>query len=210
MNIKYIYKLYSISSGIEINSKKVKQNSIFIALKGKNFNGNQFAAEAIANGAMLVILDDKKYVFSTKKIFFVENSLFFLQKLAMYHRYKLHHIPIIAITGSNGKTTTKELLKKILSKKYKKVHFTNENFNNHIGIPLTILSMSKNTSISIIEIGANHENEIEKMCYIINPDYGYITNFGKAHLEGFHNIKGVIRSKLELYNFLKKKKKLYL
>ncbi|WP_185861205.1 UDP-N-acetylmuramoyl-tripeptide--D-alanyl-D-alanine ligase [Blattabacterium cuenoti] len=208
MNIQNIYQLYSISSGIEINSKKVKKKSIFIALKGKNFDGNQFADEAISNGAMLAIVDDQKYAVCKEKTIYVYNTLYFLHELAKYHRYRLHHIPIIVITGSNGKTTTKELVAAILAKKYKKVHYTINNFNNHIGIPLTILSMSENTQISVIEIGANHEKEIEKMCYIINPDYGYITNFGKAHLEGFKNIKGIIRSKLELYNFLKKNKKL--
>ncbi|QIK16508.1 UDP-N-acetylmuramoyl-tripeptide--D-alanyl-D-alanine ligase [Blattabacterium sp. DPU] len=207
MNIKNIYQLYSTSSGIEINSKKVKKGSIFIALKGKNFDGNQFAYEAISNGAMLAIVDNKKYVLCDK-IIFVYNTLFFLQKLAIYHRHRLHHIPIIAITGSNGKTTTKELTATILGKKYNKVHCNKNNFNNHIGIPLTILSMPMDTQISVVEIGANHEKEIEKMCNIINPDYGYITNFGKAHLEGFKNVKGIIRSKLELYNFLKKKNKL--
>ncbi|WP_341656787.1 UDP-N-acetylmuramoyl-tripeptide--D-alanyl-D-alanine ligase [Blattabacterium cuenoti] len=207
MNIKNIYQLYSISSGIEINSKKVKKGSIFIALKGKNFDGNQFADEAISNGAILAIVDYKKSVFTKKKMVFVKNTLCFLHELAMYHRYKLHYIPIIVITGSNGKTTTKELTVAILSKRYKKVHYTKNNFNNHIGIPLTILSMPVDTQISVMEIGANHEKEIEKMCSIINPDYGYITNFGKAHLEGFKSIKGVIRSKLELYDFLKKNKK---
>ncbi len=199
-----------ISSGIEINSKKVRKGSIFIALKGKNFDGNQFSKEAILNGAILSIIDNKNFIsYNNKnKIIFVDNTLHFLQKLAMYHRYQLRHIPIIAITGSNGKTTTKELTQVILSQKYKKVHFTKNNFNNHIGIPLTILSMSRNTEISVIEIGANHEKEIEKMCSIIKPDYGYITNFGKAHLEGFQSIEGIIRGKLELYNFLKKNKKI--
>ncbi|BBA17444.1 UDP-N-acetylmuramoyl-tripeptide--D-alanyl-D-alanine ligase [Blattabacterium cuenoti] len=208
MNIQNIYQLYSISSGIEINSKKVKKGSIFIALKGKNFNGNQFADEAISNGALLAIIDDKRYFFCKKKFLSVDNTLCFLHELAMYHRYRLHHVPVIAITGSNGKTTTKELISAILSKKYKKVHYTKNNFNNHIGIPLTILSMPKDTQISVMEIGANHEKEIEKMCSIINPDYGYITNFGKAHLEGFKSIEGIIRSKLELYDFLKKNKKI--
>ncbi|WP_317168449.1 UDP-N-acetylmuramoyl-tripeptide--D-alanyl-D-alanine ligase [Blattabacterium cuenoti] len=207
MNIQNIYQLYSISSGIEINSKKVKQGSIFVALKGKNFDGNQFADEAISNGAILAIVDNKRSVFSKKTIVSVKNTLDFLHELAMYHRDKLHHIPIIVITGSNGKTTTKELTVAILSKKYKKVHCTKNNFNNHIGIPLTILSMSLDTQISVMEIGANHEKEIEKMCSIINPDYGYITNFGKAHLEGFKSIEGIIRSKLELYDFLKRNKK---
>ncbi|WP_185876761.1 UDP-N-acetylmuramoyl-tripeptide--D-alanyl-D-alanine ligase [Blattabacterium cuenoti] len=211
MDIQKIYQLYIDSSGVEINSKNVKKGSIFIALKGKNFNGNQFTEEAISNGALLVIVDDKKifsYNKKYKKIVQVDNTLFFLQKLALFHRHKLRHIPIIAITGSNGKTTTKELTKSVLSKKYKKIHFTKNNFNNHIGIPLTILSMSADTKISVIEIGANHEKEIEKMCSIINPDYGYITNFGKAHLEGFKSIEGIIRGKLELYDFLKKEKKI--
>ncbi|WP_185859237.1 UDP-N-acetylmuramoyl-tripeptide--D-alanyl-D-alanine ligase [Blattabacterium cuenoti] len=206
MNIQNIYQLYMISSGIETNSKKVKKGSIFIALKGRNFDGNQFANEAISNGAILAIVDDKR-IFPCKKIVHVDNTLYFLQKLAMYHRYQLRHIPIIAITGSNGKTTTKELTKAILSKKYERVHSTRDNFNNHIGIPLTILSMPINTQISVMEIGANHEKEIDQMCSIIKPDYGYITNFGKAHLEGFKSIEGIIRGKLELYNFLKKNKK---
>ncbi|WP_185864402.1 UDP-N-acetylmuramoyl-tripeptide--D-alanyl-D-alanine ligase [Blattabacterium cuenoti] len=201
--IHRIYQLYITSSGIEINSKKIKNNSIFIALKGRNFDGNQFVHEAIINGAKLAIMDNKKFFFSCKKIIMVNNSLQILQNLAKYHRNKLYHIPIIAITGSNGKTTTKELIKNILLKKYKKVHYTRDNLNNHIGIPLTILSMSKNTEISVIEIGANHKNEIKKMCSIINPNYGYITNFGKSHLEGFKDIKGVIKGKLELYKFLK-------
>ncbi|WP_238784192.1 UDP-N-acetylmuramoyl-tripeptide--D-alanyl-D-alanine ligase [Blattabacterium cuenoti] len=206
MNIINIYQLYSISSGIEINSQKVKKGSIFIGLKGKNFDGNQFAHEAISNGARIAIVDDKKYV-TCNKIIFVYNTLYFLHELAKFHRYRLHHIPIIAITGSNGKTTTKELIATILAKKYKKIHYTKKNLNNHIGIPLTILSMPMDTQISVIEIGANHEKEIEKMCHIINPDYGYITNFGKAHLEGFKNMEGIIRSKLELYDFLNKNKK---
>ncbi|WP_185868962.1 UDP-N-acetylmuramoyl-tripeptide--D-alanyl-D-alanine ligase [Blattabacterium cuenoti] len=206
MNIKNIYQLYINSSGIETNSKKVKQGSIFIALKGKNFNGNQFSKEAISNGALLAIVDDKS-ISACEKIIIVDDTLFFLQELASYHRFQLRHIPIIAITGSNGKTTTKELIKVVLFQKYKKIHFTKDNFNNHIGIPLTILSMPKNAEISVIEIGANHEKEIEKMCSIIKPDYGYITSFGKAHLEGFQSVKGIIRGKLELYHFLKKNKK---
>ncbi|WP_185849726.1 UDP-N-acetylmuramoyl-tripeptide--D-alanyl-D-alanine ligase [Blattabacterium cuenoti] len=207
MKTQDLYRLYTISSGIEINSKKVKNGSIFFALKGNNFDGNQFAHEAISNGAMMAIVDNKKYSFPHKNIFFVKNALSSLQKLALYHRLQLNRVPIIAITGSNGKTTTKELTTAILSKKYKVVHSTKKNFNNHIGIPLTLLSMPKNTQISVVEIGANQEKEIQKMCSIIHPNYGYITNFGKAHLEGFKNMKGVIRGKLELYNFLKKNKK---
>ncbi|WP_185859823.1 UDP-N-acetylmuramoyl-tripeptide--D-alanyl-D-alanine ligase [Blattabacterium cuenoti] len=207
MKIQDLYRLYTISSGVETNSKKVKNGSIFFALKGNNFDGNQFAHEAISNGSMMAIVDNRKYSFPQKNIFFVKNVLSHLQKLALYHRLQLHRVPIIAITGSNGKTTTKELTTAILSKKYKVVHSTKKNFNNHIGIPLTLLSMPKNTQISVVEIGANQEKEIQKMCSIIHPNYGYITNFGRAHLEGFKNMKGVIRGKLELYNFLKKNKK---
>ncbi|WP_185852711.1 UDP-N-acetylmuramoyl-tripeptide--D-alanyl-D-alanine ligase [Blattabacterium cuenoti] len=207
MKIQDLYRLYTISSGIEINSKKVKNGSIFFSLKGNNFDGNQFAHEAISNGAMIAIVDNIKYSFPHKNIFFVKNALSSLQELALYHRLQLNRVPIIAITGSNGKTTTKELTTAILTKKYEVVHSTEKNFNNHIGIPLTLLSMPKNTQISVVEIGANQEKEIQKMCSIIHPNYGYITNFGKAHLEGFKNIKGVIRGKLELYNFLKKNKK---
>ncbi|WP_185873247.1 UDP-N-acetylmuramoyl-tripeptide--D-alanyl-D-alanine ligase [Blattabacterium cuenoti] len=208
MKIKYVYKkYYNISTGIETNSKKVSKGSIFIALKGENFDGNKFVKEAINNGALLVIMDNNKYFFSCEKIFLVKDSLTFLQQLAVYHRYKNMHIPIIAITGSNGKTTTKELTKNVLLKKYKKVHYTKYNYNNHIGIPLTILSMPKDTDISIIEIGASHKKEIKNMCNIINPDYGYITNFGKAHMEGFGSVDGIIHGKLELYEFIKKTNK---
>ncbi|WP_185855457.1 UDP-N-acetylmuramoyl-tripeptide--D-alanyl-D-alanine ligase [Blattabacterium cuenoti] len=210
MDFKKIYEIYSIiSTGIVTNSKKARKGSIFIAFKGKKLDGNKFVSEAILNGAILAIMDNKKY-FSTScnKMILVNNTLHFLQKLAIYHRYKNNHIPIIAIVGSNGKTTTKELLHKIFAKKYKNVHSTKKNYNNHIGVPLTILSMPKKTQISVIEIGANHEKEIEKMCRIVNPDYGYITNFGKAHLEGFHDFIGIIRSKLELYKYLENSNKL--
>ncbi|WP_185877832.1 UDP-N-acetylmuramoyl-tripeptide--D-alanyl-D-alanine ligase [Blattabacterium cuenoti] len=208
MKVKYVYKnYYNLSTGIETNSKNVKNGSIFIALKGENFDGNQFVKESINNGALLVIMDNKKYFFSCKKVFLVKNSLTFLQKLATYHRCKNMHIPIIAIVGSNGKTTTKELIKNVLLKKYKKVHYTKYNYNNHIGIPLTVLSMPIDTEISVIEIGASHRKEIENMCCIIKPNYGYITNFGKAHLEGFGSVDGIINGKLELYEFIKKNKK---
>ncbi|WP_185868450.1 UDP-N-acetylmuramoyl-tripeptide--D-alanyl-D-alanine ligase [Blattabacterium cuenoti] len=206
--LEKVYKKYKISSGVEINSKKVKEGSIFISLKGERYDGNCFASEAISNGAVLAIMDNDKYNFKSEKIIFVKNALSFLHKLAYYHRIKNAHIPTIAIVGSNGKTTTKEITKLILSKKYEHVHSTFHNMNNHIGVPLTILSMPKKTQISLIEIGASHEKEIEKMCSIVNPDYGYITSFGKAHLEGFYNIQGIIKSKLELYNFLREHNKL--
>jgi UDP-N-acetylmuramoyl-tripeptide--D-alanyl-D-alanine ligase len=173
---------------------------MFFALKGDNFNGNTFATKAIENGAAYAVVDEKEFALAENYIL-VEDVLNTLQQLASYHRNYLN-IKIIAITGSNGKTTTKELIQNVLQKKYRTVA-TIGNLNNHIGVPLTLLSMNKNTEIGIVEMGANHLHEIESLCQIANPDYGYITNFGKAHLEGFGSIEGVIKGKSELYNHLK-------
>jgi UDP-N-acetylmuramoyl-tripeptide--D-alanyl-D-alanine ligase len=172
---------------------------MFFALKGDNFNGNTYAEQAIQSGATYCIVDEAEYNTSSKTIL-VENVLETLQTLAAFHRTFLN-IPIIALTGSNGKTTTKELINATLSQKYRTTA-TVGNLNNHIGVPLTLLSMNKNTEIGIVEMGANHLKEIEFLCGIAKPDYGYITNFGKAHLEGFGSVEGVIKGKSELYNFL--------
>lgn len=172
---------------------------MFFALKGDNFNGNTYAEQALKLGAKYVIIDEVAYKTSSKTIL-VDNVLETLQKLASFHRMYLN-IPVVALTGSNGKTTTKELINATLSQKYNTIA-TVGNLNNHIGVPLTLLSMTKSTEIGIVEMGANHQKEIEFLCNIAKPDFGYITNFGKAHLEGFGGIEGVIKGKSEMYDYL--------
>lgn len=199
MELKKIYDLYTKCYLVDTDTRNIRKNTIFFALKGDNFNGNEFAEQALKNGANYAIIDEEKFKISNKTIL-VENVLETLQKLANYHRLQLK-TTIIALTGSNGKTTTKELINCVLSKE----HITTAtigNLNNHIGVPLTLLSMTPKTEIGIIEMGANHQKEIELLCSITQPDYGYITNFGKAHLEGFGGIEGVIKGKSELYNYL--------
>lgn len=199
MNIEQLYKIYNDSFLIDTDTRKIRKNSLFFALKGPNFNGNEFAKTALEKGAAYCIVDEKKYQTNTN-IIYVDNVLKTLQKLANYHRKQLS-IPIIALTGSNGKTTTKELIHTVLKQKFK-TRATLGNLNNHIGVPLTLLSIKKEDEIAIIEMGANHLKEIEFLCTIANPDFGYITNFGKAHLEGFGGVEGVIKGKSELYNHL--------
>lgn len=172
---------------------------MFFALKGEHFNGNIYANKAIELGAKYALIDDAAYNTSPKTIL-VDNVLETLQKLATFHRQYLK-TTIVALTGSNGKTTTKELIHCVLSQKYKTTA-TIGNFNNHIGVPLTLLSMSHTTEIGIVEMGANHQKEIAFLCTIAEPDFGYITNFGKAHLEGFKGVDGVIKGKSELYDYL--------
>ena len=200
MNIKELHKLFLDCNAVSTDTRKVSNNDMFFALKGDNFNGNVFSKQALEKGAKYVIIDENEYNISEKTIL-VDNVLNTLQQLASYHRLYLK-TPIIALTGSNGKTTTKELINICLSKKYKTTA-TIGNLNNHIGVPLTLLSMTKETEIGIVEMGANHLKEIEFLCSITKPDYGYITNFGKAHLEGFGSIEGVIKGKTELYSYLK-------
>ena len=177
---------------------------MFFALKGENFNGNAYAEKALESGAKYTIIDDPEYDILNETIL-VENVLVTLQQLATFHRRYLK-TPIIALTGSNGKTTTKELINATLSQKYKTTA-TVGNLNNHIGVPLTLLSMNESTEIGIVEMGANHQQEIAFLCKIAKPNYGYITNFGKAHLEGFGGVEGVIKGKSEMYDYLIKKKK---
>ncbi|WP_439129782.1 UDP-N-acetylmuramoyl-tripeptide--D-alanyl-D-alanine ligase [Polaribacter sp.] len=199
MNIKEIYKLYTAHFLVDTDTRNIRKNSIFFALKGENFNGNKFAEEALKKGAGYAVIDEEKYFIDNRTIL-VEDVLKTLQSLAKYHRNQLK-IPIIGLTGSNGKTTTKELINCVLSKKYKTTA-TKGNLNNHIGVPLTLLSISSDTEIGIIEMGANHQKEIAFLSAICAPDFGYITNFGKAHLEGFGGVEGVIKGKSELYDFL--------
>lgn len=201
MKTEQIYSLFLSSAGISTDTRKADPNQIFIALKGDRFNGNLYAKDALEKGCSYAIVDDKSVVLNEKFIL-VDNCLDCLQDLARTHR-QTFNIPVIAITGSNGKTTTKELITSILEKKFK-IHSTQGNLNNHIGVPLTILSM-KEADIAIIEMGANHSGEIAALCEIADPDYGIITNIGKAHLEGFGSLEGIIRAKAELYNYIGKK-----
>lgn len=200
MKIEQLYHLYTQNYLIDTDTRNIRKGSIFFALKGDNFNGNKFAEDALKNGASFAIIDEDVYNQHPNTIL-VNNVLETLQKLAKYHRNQLK-IPIISLTGSNGKTTTKELINCVLSKKYKTIATTG-NLNNHIGVPLTLLRINPTTQIGIIEMGANHLNEIEFLSNIARPDFGLITNFGKAHLEGFGSVEGVIKAKSELYDFLK-------
>ena len=190
---------------VSTDTRKIEPNSIFFALKGENFDANTFTKEALEKGAKYVVIDNKDYIIDERTLL-VENSLVALQELAKFHRLYLG-LPIIALTGSNGKTTTKELIHAVLSKKFNTIA-TIGNLNNHIGVPLTLLRLTKDTEIGIVEMGANHQKEIEFLCKIAQPDYGYITNFGKAHLEGFGGVEGVIKGKSEMYDYLKNNKKL--
>lgn len=199
MTIAAIHALFLQSSGVAIDTRKITKNSFFVALKGERFDANTFAVEALQLGASYVLLDNPTYYIDDRTIL-VTDALQALQELAKFHRQFLG-IPIIALTGSNGKTTTKELIHAVLSQRYQCVA-TQGNLNNHIGVPLTLLSFDQSTEIGIVEMGANHQKEIEFLCDIATPDYGYITNFGKAHLEGFGGVEGVIKGKSELYTYL--------
>lgn len=206
MKIQEIYQLYKKSFKVSTDTRNLINGCIFFALKGETFNANKFAEKALTEGANYVVIDEKAYYKEDKRYILVENVLETLQALAKYHRVRLG-IPIVALTGSNGKTTTKELINVVLANKYRTTA-TQGNLNNHIGVPLTLLSMTPQTDIGIVEMGANHFGEIAQLCEIAMPDYGYITNFGKAHLEGFGSLEGVINAKTELYKHLKKYDKL--
>ena len=201
MNIQKIHKLFLVSNSVSIDSRNIKPNDVFFAIKGLNFDGNKFAVQAIENGASHVISDDLEISKISDKIIYVNDSIQTLQELANFHR-KFINTKIIAITGSNGKTTSKELIFSVLKSRYKTIA-TKGNLNNHLGVPLTILTMNKETEIGIVEMGANHLREIDFLCKIAEPDFGYITNFGNAHLEGFKSLEGVIIGKSELYTYLR-------
>ncbi len=181
------------------DTRKIQQNCIFFALKGANFNGNAFALDAIKKGAAYAVIDEEQFLDGERTIL-VSDVLKTLQDLASFHR-NYCSAKVIAITGSNGKTTTKELITLVLSKKYRTIA-TQGNLNNHIGVPLTLLSIGTDTAMAVVEMGANHQKEIALLSNIAQPDYGYITNFGKAHLEGFGGEEGVIKGKSELYDYL--------
>jgi UDP-N-acetylmuramoyl-tripeptide--D-alanyl-D-alanine ligase len=198
--IKDLYSKYlKCECRISTDSRSILQNSIFFALRGVSFNGNKYAHDAIEKGAAYAVIDESE--FRSNKTILVPDVLKTLQELANYHR-KIQSFNVLAITGTNGKTTTKELIYAVLTKQFK-CHATKGNLNNHIGVPLTILSAPPGTEILVVEMGANHINEIKNLCQIAEPDYGLITNIGKAHLEGFGGYEGVIKAKSELYEYLK-------
>ena len=202
--IQELYSYFQKSSVITTDSRHTPVGSIFFALRGDNFNGNEFAAKALAQGCGVAVIDEDRY-YQGEKYILVKDCLQTLQELAKYHREQFK-IPVIGITGSNGKTTTKELLKCVLEKKYK-VLATKGNLNNHIGVPLTVLSITSEVEIAIIEMGANHIGEIAMLCEISQPDFGLITNIGKAHLGEFGDFEGVIKAKTELYKYIKTRHK---
>lgn len=200
MRIDELYKLYLQHPVVLTDTRKIEPGGIFFALRGDNFNGNKFAADALHAGAAYAVIDDAQYA-SDKGTILVDNVLDTLQQLARHHRRQLN-IPVIAITGSNGKTTTKELVTAVLRQRYT-TYATIGNLNNHIGVPLTLLKIKHDAEIAIIEMGANHQKEIASYCVIALPTHGIITNCGKAHIEGFGGVEGVRKGKGELYDYLR-------
>ncbi len=201
MNVEELHQIFLKTPNITTDSRDVKPDSVFFALTGDNFNGNKYAKQALNEGCTYAVIDDIKFKLDDRYIV-VDSVLNTLQELARYHRKQLN-IPILAITGSNGKTTTKELVSVILGRKYNVV-YTKGNFNNHIGVPLTLLRLNKETEIGVIEMGANHPGEISDLCQLAEPSHGIITNIGHAHIEGFGSFENVIKAKSELYNWLRK------
>jgi UDP-N-acetylmuramoyl-tripeptide--D-alanyl-D-alanine ligase len=200
MKTEQLYNIFKQSQGVTTDSRTTENGQIFFALWGENYNGNKYASEALKKGASCAVIDDP--LFESAKTILVDDCLLELQALASHHRNEMK-VPVLAITGTNGKTTTKELLSAIIAKKLN-VHFTKANLNNHIGVPLTILSAPQGTEMMIIEMGASHAGEISTLCQIAKPDYGIITNIGTAHIEGFGSAEGVIKAKTELYEYLRK------
>ena len=200
IDIREFYSAYFNAGNACIDSRKIKKGNVFFAFSGEQFNAATLAEMAVEQGASAVIVEDKQYANAQKNIFFTPSTLEFLQELALYHREQLK-IPIIALTGSNGKTTTKELIHAGLSQKYK-TQYTFGNLNNHIGVPLTLLSITNEHEMAVVEMGANHQKEIEFLCSLAKPNIGYVTNFGKAHLEGVGGFEGVIKGNSELYDYL--------
>ncbi|MGM0497917.1 MAG: UDP-N-acetylmuramoyl-tripeptide--D-alanyl-D-alanine ligase [Bacteroidota bacterium] len=199
MDINYIYNRFLECDSISIDSRDIINNSLFFSLKGENFNGNKYAEEALSKGCKYAVVDEEEYAVDERYIL-VDDTLLALQKLGKMHRLQME-ATVVGITGTNGKTTTKELVNRVLSEKYV-VLATPKNYNNHIGVPLTLLQLNKKHEFAIIEMGANHLHEIKTLCQIAAPDYGVITNIGKAHLEGFGSYEKVIQAKSELYDYI--------
>jgi len=204
MEISHLYDLFKQYPIVITDTRNSVKNSIFFALKGANFNGNEYARQAIENGCQYAIVDEKKYADPSANILLVDDVLKTLQRLAHHHR-SMFKIPVIAITGTNGKTTSKELITAVLSQEFK-VLSTEGNFNNHIGVPLTLLRMTKEHEIAVIEMGANHVGEIRTLTEIADPNFGLITNIGHAHIEGFGSFENVIKAKGELYDYMRLRK----
>jgi len=202
MTLEALHALFLQHPRVCTDSRKIVPDSFFFALKGPNFNANKFAADALEKGAVMAVVDESEYAITDQYVL-VEDVLQTLQDLARYHRQQCK-AQVIALTGSNGKTTTKELMYSVLSKKYNTIA-TEGNLNNHIGVPLTLLRLRTDTEMAVVEMGANHLGEIAFLCTLSEPDFGYITNFGKAHLEGFGSEEGVIKGKSELYDYLLEK-----
>lgn len=203
MIAEQLYSIFTLHPRVETDSRRVEEGCLFFALKGEHFNGNRFAAEALEKGAAYAVVDEEEYAQSSGTLL-VDDVLSTLQELALLHRKKLG-LPVLAITGSNGKTTTKELIAAVLSQKYRLV-CTQGNLNNHIGVPLTLLQMNKDIEMAVVEMGANHPGEIKALCALADPDYGIITNIGRAHLEGFGSFEAIKSTKAELYDHLRRKK----
>jgi len=199
MDIKKLHQLFINSTGVCTDTRKVKARTIFFALKGDNFNGNKYAKQAINDGCSYAIVDEEDFVLNDYYIL-VDSVLKTLQDLAKFHREQFN-IPVIGITGSNGKTTTKELIGEVLNKKYN-VLMTQGNLNNHLGVPFTLLNLTSAHDIAIIEMGANKAGDIKELVEIALPTHGIITNIGTAHIEGFGSLQGVIDTKTELYDFI--------
>lgn len=205
MEIEELYQLYIQNPIVTTDSRECPEGSMFFALKGESFNGNAYAAKALESGCAYAVIDEDKYaVKGDARYVVVDDVLAALQQLAHYHREQFR-IPVIEVTGTNGKTTTKELMACVLAKKFN-VLYTQGNFNNHIGVPKTLLRMNAEHTIAVIETGANHPGEIKTLAEIVDPDYGIITNVGVGHIEGFGSFEGVVRTKGELYDYLRKKK----
>ncbi|HYI79214.1 MAG TPA: Mur ligase family protein, partial [Chryseolinea sp.] len=197
--IKELYDKFLQSGKVSTDTRQISAGSIFFALKGDKFNANTFALQALEKGALYSVVDEKEYA-DNERCILVDDVLETLQQLARYHRDQLN-IPVIGLTGSNGKTTSKELLNSVLSKKYK-TYATKGNLNNHIGVPLTLLAIDKKVEIAVVEMGANHLGEIALLCSIANPSHGFITNIGRAHIGMFGGFENIIRAKSELYQHL--------
>ena len=206
MDISSLYARFTECCMVTTDTRNCPENSMFVALKGETFNGNAFADQALKKGCRYAVVDEEEYADATDdRIILVKNCLDTLQQLANYHRKQLG-TRIIGITGTNGKTTTKELVSAVLMKKFNTL-FTQGNLNNHIGVPLTLLRLTRQHELAVIEMGANHPGEINKLVHIVEPDFGLITNVGMAHLEGFGSFEGVVRTKGELYDYLRESNK---
>ncbi len=204
MLLEELYKIYLDHPTITTDSRACPKDSIFFALRGENFDGNVYASKALGEGCAYAVIDRREFAAKgDERYIVVDDALQTMQDLARMHRKKLA-LPVIQITGTNGKTTTKELVSAVLAKKYRVLH-TEGNFNNHIGVPKTLLRLTKEHEIAVIETGANHKGEIAQLTAIVLPDYGIITNVGRAHLEGFGSFEGVVHTKAELYDYLRRK-----